>query len=138
MASPETALMQTIQLELTSDTGAARGRYRIPGLKLFRNNTGSLADGQGRWVKFGLVTGSADLIGWVSIKTAVASQENPGVWSVVPRAVFVALEVKVPGEKPTEVQLGFLQAVEAAGGVGIWATSVEEAHRKIAGYIIQT
>lgn len=39
---------------------------------------------------------------------------------------FVALEVKVPGNKPTELQKRTLEAIEAAGGVAAVVHSVDE------------
>lgn len=44
---------------------------------------------------------------------------------------FVAIEVKRPKQKPRPTQLAWLDAIERAGGVAFWATSVEEVQDKI-------
>ncbi len=41
------------------------------------------------------------------------------------RGVFIAIEAKMPGNKPTQAQLDFLERVRQAGGVGIVAYDVE-------------
>lgn len=70
------------------------------GYTLFRNNSGSLQDKNGRWVQFGLCVGSADLIGW---------KNSTGQ--------FTAVELKVPGKNPTPAQQHFIDTVIAAGGI---------------------
>ena len=91
--TPEAAILAAVRCE-ASRLGAV----------LFRNNTGTARDAtSGRLVRFGLCVGSADLIGWFP---------RNGV------AVFVAIEVKQPGRKPTAEQARFLAAVRAAGGIG--------------------
>lgn len=39
---------------------------------------------------------------------------------------FIAIEVKVPGERPSKLQELTLSRIRAAGGIAGWATSVEE------------
>jgi hypothetical protein len=39
---------------------------------------------------------------------------------------FAAIEVKRPGEVPTDKQREFLQSIERSGGIGVWVTSVDE------------
>jgi hypothetical protein len=73
------------------------------GATVFRNNVGKLKDINGRWVEFGLVVGSSDLIGWL------------------PDGRFLAIETKVPGKKPSPQQYKFIDAVNKAGGVAFWA-----------------
>ena len=53
-----------------------------------------------------------DLIGWV---------QRDGV------AVYTGVEVKSPGKKPRKGQLEVLEAINRAGGIGIWTTGVEDA-----------
>ena len=77
---------------------------------LMRNNVGSLEDKRGRWVQFGLMKGSSDLIG---IRKADGK--------------FVALEVKLTGKKPTEEQKNFIDVIRKNGGIAAVVTSVEEA-----------
>jgi hypothetical protein len=63
-------------------------------------------------IKFGLCPGSADLIG-------ITSADGTGR--------FVALEVKLPGEKPRADQAKFLEHVRSMGGIAGVVTSVEDA-----------
>ena len=79
----------------TLDLVNASGRARV-----YRQNTGR----RGR-VSFGLCVGSSDLIGWDLIGGR-----------------FVAIEIKVPGKEPDEAQAAFLEAVNRAGGIGIWGS----------------
>ena len=38
---------------------------------------------------------------------------------------FVAIEVKRPGQKPTKLQLNFIDAINSIGGVAFWADNLE-------------
>jgi len=77
------------------------------GMVFWRNNTGVFRDG-GRFVRFGLAVGSADLIGIVEGR-------------------FCALEVKQPGKRATIEQAKWLKVVRLYGGFGAVVTSVQEA-----------
>lgn len=94
----ETILVQLARLEASK-----------LGYTLFRNNTGNLQDKNGRWVKFGLCIGSADLIGWHN-KTGK----------------FTAVECKIPGNRPTKEQKLFIDAVIKSGGIAGYITSIDE------------
>lgn len=59
-------------------------------------------------VRFGLCPGSADLIGIYDGR-------------------FVAMEVKLPGEKPRPDQVAFLEHVRSKGGIAGVVTSVQDA-----------
>jgi hypothetical protein len=109
---------QSIQqhIRLTCSTGSTR---------LFRNNTGTLKDQNGRPVSFGLCKGSADLIGW---KRVTVTPEMVG--STV--AVFTSIEVKTPTGRLRHEQQQWLDAVQAAGGIAGVARSVEDAQRIMA------
>lgn len=104
---------QTIQqhIRLTCSTGATR---------LFRNNTGTLRDINGRPVSFGLCKGSADLIGWT---TRTVTQDMVGQQI----AVFTSIEVKAATGRIRPEQQQWLNAVQAAGGIAGVARSVGEA-----------
>lgn len=78
------------------------------GARVFRNNVG-LARYRGHTVRYGLATGSSDLIGWT------------------PDGRFLALEVKTPRGRLTAEQSAFLDAVARAGGVAACVRSPEEA-----------
>jgi hypothetical protein len=108
MASEQT-IQQRIRLALS--TGSVR---------LFRNNTGTLYDRQGRPVQFGLARGSADLIGW-TMRTITPEMVGQQV------AVFTSIEVKSASGRLRPEQQQWLDAVQAAGGIAGVARSVEQA-----------
>ena len=107
----EQQIQQHIRLALS--TGSVR---------LFRNNTGTLYDRQGRPVQFGLAKGSADLIGWTT-RTITPEMVGQRV------AVFTSLEVKAERGRVSPEQRQWLEAVQAAGGIAGVVRSVEEAER---------
>ena len=88
--------------------------------RLFRNNTGTLKDQNGRPVQFGLCKGSADLIGWkrVTVTPEMVGQQV---------AVFLSIEVKTPTGRVRPEQQQWLDAVQTAGGIAGVARSVEDA-----------
>ena len=88
--------------------------------RLFRNNTGTLKDQNGRPVQFGLCKGSADLIGWkrVTVTPDMVGQQV---------AVFLSIEVKTPTGRIRPEQQQWLDAVQAAGGIAGVARSVDDA-----------
>lgn len=86
---------------------------RLPGVRMWRNNTGALYDETGRLVAYGLAKGSADLVGIVDGR-------------------FVALEVKKPGERAEPDQELWLGQVNQVRGVGVVVYSPEEACEAIA------
>ena len=90
--------------------------------KVFRNNTGTLKDANGRPVQFGLCKGSADLIGW---RTVTVTPDMVGQRI----AVFLSIEVKTPTGRLRPEQQQWLDAVQAAGGIAGVARSVEDAQR---------
>ncbi len=106
---------QTIQQEIR--LACSNGDTR-----LFRNNTGTLRDANGRPVQFGLCKGSADLIGW---KRVTVTEDMVG--STV--AVFLSIEVKTATGRLRPEQQQWLDAVHAAGGIAGVARSVEDAQR---------
>lgn len=89
------------------------------GWRLFRNNVGMLQDSTGRWVRYGLCTGSSDLIGW---RPVVITPDMVG--STI--AQFVAVEVKASKGRVTEEQQNFLRQVRGVGGCGILARSIDD------------
>ena len=44
---------------------------------------------------------------------------------------FVAIEVKRPGKKPSDLQESFLDAVNTIGGFAFWADSLQEVKDKL-------
>ena len=67
-------------------------------------------------VAFGLMPGSADLIGYLPVEI---TQEDVGTTF----GVFVSLEVKRPGNKPTATQETWLKNAEAAGCIAAVLTN---------------
>ena len=92
----------------------------IGSTRLFRNNTGTLRDINGRPVTFGLCKGSADLIGWSS-RTITEDMVGQKI------AVFTSIEVKSTSGRVKPEQQAWMQAVAAAGGIAGIARSVGEA-----------
>lgn len=88
------------------------------GSRLFRNNVGVLQDENGQHVRYGLCTGSSDLIGW---KEVTVTPEMVGKKV----AVFLAVEVKTGNLKPTKEQTNFIEAVTKAGGIAFVARDSE-------------
>ncbi len=92
------------------------------GARLFRNNTGlgwtgsrirrnpdgSITIFDPRPLRAGLCEGSSDLIGWS------------------PTGQFMATEAKYGSTSTTKPQHNFIRAVNASGGIGIIARSVED------------
>lgn len=89
-------------------------------VRLWRNNTGTLPDRQGRPVRFGLCKGSSDLIG---LRSITIGPEHVGQTL----AVFAAVEVKTQAGRITPDQQAFIDAVAGMGGLAGVARSVEDA-----------
>jgi len=94
---------------------------KMPDVVLFRNNVGVLRDARGVAVRYGLATGSADLVGSVRFP-ARCPPDGKHWW-----ARSLAIEVKRPGEKPTPEQSAWLEAMKAQGWITGVCTSPEEA-----------
>lgn len=99
---------------------AVRAKLSNGPVRLFRNNTGALQDKRGTWVRYGLATGSSDLIGWRTLTVTTGM-----VGSKV--AVFVALEGKSETGAATQEQTAFIATVKGAGGIAGVFRSVDEA-----------
>ncbi len=114
MANAETDLQQRIRLAV----GA------LPGVRLWRNNSGKLPDPHtGRWVQFGVASpGGSDLIGYRSITITPDM-----VGSTV--AVFTAIEVKTATGRATPAQRHFIDHIRRAGGISAIVRSTQEALR---------
>ncbi len=89
------------------------------GLLLWRNSQGIIRQGK-RVYRTGLGVGSADLVGVI---TLIAKR----TWGR-----FIALEIKLPGEQPTDAQRAWLEHVRAHGGFAAVVRSVEEARAAVA------
>jgi hypothetical protein len=86
---------------------------------VFRNNVGIAFQPNGQVIRYGLATGSSDLIGW---RSKVVTQDMVGKKV----AVFLAIETKTKKGKATEEQKNFLGVVDAAGGIAILARTPDD------------
>ena len=73
----------------------------------WRNNTGAVKR-PGRYIRFSR-PGISDILGYFDKGGKI-----------------IAIEVKAPGKKPTQAQIAFVDMVDAAGGLGMFAESVQE------------
>jgi hypothetical protein len=104
----EQSIMQRVQLEATRK-----------GWRVFRNNVGCLMDQRGVPVRYGLMVGSGDLIGWrpVTITPDMVGQTL---------AQFVSLEIKGPRGRMSPEQARWAAMVEEAGGLTLVVRSTED------------
>ena len=106
----EAAIQQDIRLSLG----------KCPAVRMFRNNSGAYKDPRsGRVIRYGLTTGSADLIGWQSvvITEAMVGQRF---------ARFLSVAVKTPTGRLSPAPETWRQAVLKAGGIAVVARSVDD------------
>lgn len=94
------------------------------GARVFRNNSGSLQDKSGRWVQFGLCTGSSDLIGWNPV---TITQDMVGKTI----AQFLAIEVKGQNGKLTLEQQQFIDLVNNNGGLSFMVRDTNELESRL-------
>jgi len=78
----------------------------IPGVDVWRMNTGGMRNDTGGFVKFGL-TGQADLTG------------------MLPNGRRLEVEIKRPGETPSAAQQVYRARIERGRGVYVWGDSVQ-------------
>lgn len=89
-------------------------------LRLFRNTVGMFRKPDGSAVKYGLGEGTSDLVGFRSL---TVTEEMVGRTI----AQFVAVEVKTPTGKVSEMQRAFLALVQRMGGYAVVARSEDVA-----------
>ena len=106
-----TGAQLTAEIQLALATGDCR---------LWRNQVGKYHLADGRWISSGLAVGSADLIG---IKSVTVTKEMVGKKI----GVFLSVEVKGQGDKPTTKQTAWRDMVRELGGIACIARNVEEA-----------
>ena len=81
------------------------------GAVVLRTNSGQIATATGHTIRLG-AAGTSDL-------------------TVLHRGIWYAIEVKKPGNVATALQSAYLDRVNAAGGVGFVATSLDEVMQRI-------
>ena len=100
MGSKETNIMNACMVALSE-----------AGCLVWRNNVGVLPDANGRPIRYGLGTGSSDLVG------------------ICRDGTFLAVEIKTPTGRVSPTQEAFIAAVRRRGGRAGVARSPEEAVR---------
>ena len=80
----------------------------LKGHYVWRQNTGAMKTDQGRFIRFGF-KGVSDVLG---------IEKGTGK--------FIAIECKIKGNKPTQFQTDFLEAIRKRGGYAILAYSLED------------
>lgn len=55
----------------------------------------------------------------------------PDIVGCTKQGIFLAIEVKIPGEKPKPHQQAYLDAINKLNGIGFYATSVEEVEKEL-------
>ncbi len=105
----------TSERDIQAEIWHAMGQFS----RLFRNNVGVFKS-KNRWIRFGLIKGSSDLIGWTRVEITPEM-----VGKTV--AVFTAIECKTKTGKATPAQIFFIERVKLDGGYAGIARSVEDA-----------
>lgn len=106
----ELQIQDAIRLEL--------GNPRVyPDVFLVRNNVGVLQDKEGRYVRYGLGPGSADLVGIFTCEDG--------------RGLYVEAEIKTPTGKQSDEQKRREQLIKRKGGIYVVLRSVDDAKRWI-------
>lgn len=103
--------------EIQADIRLALGSTRH--VRAFRNSVGECVTNDGRYITYGLVPGSGDLIGWrtVTITPDMVGQKF---------AQFLSVEVKTPKGVVPPHQRNWAEVVRKAGGIAVIARSVED------------
>lgn len=136
---------QTGRIRMRLEGGLLRRIMKCFGhgrVRLFRNNVGAAWMGPHVWangqviithparVKFGLIEGSSDLIGW---RSRYITEEDVGKEI----AQFVAIEVKAPRGRISKQQERFIAAVVEAGGIGGVARSIDDVNALLLGKVYE-
>ena len=115
--NPETKIQNLILMSL-SKAGCLVFRNETAGAwvgKVLHKDAGQVTLTNASMVKFGLMVGSADIIG------------------ISPTGKFLAVEIKTSKGRATKEQLRFIEAVNNAGGIAGIARSVDDALLLIGG-----
>jgi hypothetical protein len=66
-------------------------------------------------------------------RVSVGMPGDADIWGHRPDGMAFYVEVKLPGEKPRQNQLDFLEAMRNSGAIAGWATSIPEALKIVFG-----
>lgn len=93
------------------------------GMTMFRNNVGLAIYPDGSRVQYGLCPGSADLVGWRTVRIT-ADMVGQDI------AQFVGIEVKTPTGRLSKEQRNWLDRLKQAGGLVIVARGISDLEDK--------
>lgn len=112
-ANPETPIVKAICKMLNKE-----------GYMITRINSGARSVNQGkRFIWFSM---------WLDIITGKWRRKGTSdILACSRKGRYIAIEVKVPGKEPTTEQYDYLEQVKWNNGVGIWATSAEDAEQQL-------
>lgn len=113
--------MQEKEADIERKIRLALGKSKL--VRLFRNSVGQAVI-RGRTIRYGLLKGSSDLIGWRKVRIT-PDMVGTDV------AQFVGVEVKTKTGRLRPEQKLWLEMVNDAGGLAIVARSPEEAQEKL-------
>lgn len=60
-------------------------------------------------------------------RVSIGKPGEADIWGHRPDGLAFYVEVKLPGEKPRQNQLEFIEAMKSSGAIAGWATSIPEA-----------
>ena len=102
------------------------------GIWVWRRNVGMMQV-RGNFIRYGQ-KGMADIEGLITIEDCKAS---PGPELVFVQGIHLEVEAKRIGKKPNDDQAAWLLAIQAAGGIGVWADSVEMLKEKLTAALLE-
>ena len=94
-------------------------RYKYPKSIFWNQRTTGIKKPNGAWIPSSL-PGVSDILGCLNF-------DIDGIRI----GVMTAIEVKLPGNKPTPAQTEFLRRIKEAGGIGIIVCSVEDVENEL-------
>ena len=105
---------------------------KLPGVRIVRNNVGTVPLPSGGRITYGLGVGSADLVGMVTLDAYMFVQGGDAigdVYAMSKRTIArpLLLELKRPGHHPSPVQSRWLRTANRLGAYAAVVHSLEEA-----------
>jgi len=106
---------------------------RLPGIRIFRNNVGMAYQGKTKFfkkplrvlitkfrrIKFGLLVGSGDYIGW---KTVIITPDMIGT----KMAQFLSVEIKTEFGVRSDEQIKWCENVRKQGGIAVFVDNLDD------------
>lgn len=116
--------MGKTEKELQDEIGSFLGAH-YPTVRVFRNNVGAYKKGK-FFIKYGLVEGSSDLIGWQKL---IITNAMVGMTF----ARFLAIELKTRKGKTRTAQSHFIDIVKQFGGISGIVRSTDDLDKLLRG-----